>query len=1604
MSQYSFILPKNLQAFIRSVSSDQQQAVLITKRLEAVITEGEKSIKKKAQGSQIFYTFNIDIGKHAHRAIFEQVSFNGSSFFLLRSIAWMHNYEPALRWGALNQVTEESLNNLYEEYEGYQTIERSSELTEPKDEAIEDKGAIYYRGRSLVPTSLQAKILRPTPSSPLSMPLILVGPPGSGKTLIGMSLLQERAMAHCNNEDPNVLELCYVAESRALVDQHKENWMDFSGRYLTKQANEIIKVHFHTVEEYAQQYAKSLNYEFLAGSAAQKLLEKHLGKDIKEHQELYHNAWRIYLDSQNGMTPYNESLYKETGASNSFYSLEERAQRYAKYVGLMNELEQKKLFFFGVSPMQAGDSGHKDKFHLTIIDEAQRINPALLQGFMQATENRNVLVIGDPYQKGGSPFSSLDALRALTHHCFKLELSYSQLPSSLRVQADVAEVLDNVVLLYTHLLGGKVDAISYSSLRHENHSAQDTTARVHVHLLQNPLPAISQKQITALGANAHAAALVLNPTDKERAGALINSSNVFTAKEVLGLEFSQILLYLSENTLKQFIDISILMDEQGIKPGQALSALNNKPAEKGSNKGQMQELLSDLLVALSRTQGALYVVCESPEKAHKLKPFLKWFKTCLGGERADVQIEVVHNSDEDWLHAINNFIQANALIPAKENLQTKFKLTEAQANAYVALCQQNKMMSTPEELDHWLNPIPSPDDSRAEEPETVLLESSNIDVTQWEDLHVRLLHEGANAIEFFLMHEQASELLFKRAMITTPCLWINLTLNHFDVLSPVFAQPNHHYEMLLKEGFQYAKATNNHLLLLCLALVAPRHAFAVEAKQYLGDELMQGSSQFQAQLVRLFLKSNYLNSFTKDDFFNTKTTGSPQLAHVLLSEQTDDLCTKYPNLKLAVVSAINAGNGGFVSAPGIYQGHNLITCLLDSKFDHKFFEDKKTRELILKKWGQLFGKACPGALHRLCQQEKGVELLNKYGVQNNESYFNTFFSPIENDLSQGASPFHFLCERDSGVAFLNKNRAGFAKALNKANVLFTPVTDEGTEKGVTPFHRLCSSQEGIVLLKSFGSLLTAQLKSNPGLLFIPVGEGTSQGATVFSQLCGRIEGRVLLKEHWSDFASYLRRNPEVLFAPVTGVGTLKEDTAFYLLFCRVEGKSLSKEHWLDFLPYLSKHPELLFVPLISDSPAKRDTPFFQLCDNTQGRLLLKRYWANFASYIRNHPELLFTRVNENSMTSFAQLCCSTDGRALLNEYWSDFASHLRSHPELLFTPVTGEHSYKGETAFLRLCSADGIAYLSEHWSDFASYLRSHPGMLFVPITSEGSSQGVTPFFQLCYSTAGKALLKEHWSDFAPHLRSHPDLLFAPLTGSGVLKGYTPFYQLCREAEGIVLLKEHWSDFVSHLKDRPDLLFVPVTGNGPYKGETAFSRLCVSRNGITLLNEHWSDFASHLRNHPELLFAPVTGEGPFKGETPFCLLCGSVEGIVFLKEHWSYFASHLRNDPGLLFALVTGNGSGKGTMPFSGLSRCEEGKRLVDLFFNELDESKKTMLLGFINVLLNNEYIAEEDKVELRELQQRTTQQSNGLRFFPRAQRGNDESDSVEKKPSDIGPR
>src|SRR5690348_11733957 len=97
---YQFLLPCNLSAFLKQYAKDESQLEEIASKISQFVSES-KPLKKKRFGAKEVYTWDINIGRHFHRALFDLATVGDKKAFVLRSLAWAHNYDAALNWSPL---------------------------------------------------------------------------------------------------------------------------------------------------------------------------------------------------------------------------------------------------------------------------------------------------------------------------------------------------------------------------------------------------------------------------------------------------------------------------------------------------------------------------------------------------------------------------------------------------------------------------------------------------------------------------------------------------------------------------------------------------------------------------------------------------------------------------------------------------------------------------------------------------------------------------------------------------------------------------------------------------------------------------------------------------------------------------------------------------------------------------------------------------------------------------------------------------------------------------------------------------------------------------------------------------------------------------------------------------------------------------------------------------------------------------------------------------------------------------------------------------------------------------------------------------------------
>ncbi|MFT4059376.1 MAG: hypothetical protein QM652_07490 [Legionella sp.] len=672
-----YLVPKNLKTYL-STYVEASQLEDIVEHLTTALKMEFQRLKKKTFGTKTVYSIDINVGRHYHRALFELVKFESSLYLMLRSFVWSHNYRHALEWESKERISREELNRLYnDEFEIWNSLSEKV----PED----DMAMIYYKNMWYEPTPLQTELLQNK-----ILPQTVIGPPGSGKTLLAMGFLQERARQHISSGQPGVLKLLYITESQELVRRLKDSWSSWEQEHIPYSTNKVV-VSFLTFNQFFQWYADERNLHWMNDEEFLSKLSKTFPNEDPEklRNELYSNGWMIEADAR-AKSPYHQSLYKDAGARNSLYSVQERQKKHPKLKEVFSTLSYvpEVVGTYLTETMDGFD------YHFTVVDEAQKAPLQYLLGITRFTRNNQVLFIGDPIQKT-SQYSSLSTLGTAYKLLFNNQsLMISHLVNTLRLPYDVARLANSIYWLRNNLNSGLIESLSYSKIANGFELTGEATKNICY------FATLQEEQFAKVGLDANAAAIVLRSEDKARVKDLIQGKNAFTSEEAQGLEFSQVFLYLSKQALTEAKQIADLMEEKGITPKYPLKEHAHLSADKTANNELSLEWLSRLFIAISRTQGKLYVYWES-EANHKSASFQQWFLEKLGNDSSERLIEAISSSKEEWLGVIHRFIAENAVEPAQENLQKIFHLNEVEAIRYIELCKKTPQEPTMDAFNSW---------------------------------------------------------------------------------------------------------------------------------------------------------------------------------------------------------------------------------------------------------------------------------------------------------------------------------------------------------------------------------------------------------------------------------------------------------------------------------------------------------------------------------------------------------------------------------------------------------------------------------------------------------------------------------------------------------------------------------------------------------------------------------------------------------------------------------------------------------------------------------------------------------------------------------------
>ncbi len=352
-----------------------------------------------------------------------------------------------------------------------------------------------------------------------SLPLIVSGPAGSGKTCMAISMILDFIRQF---ESPEIeKKIVYVTKSKALASQLKANWQE-----AMPECEPSIQVEFMHYSELLPNKMEIIEDEFTLFDAWFKDYQR-----ILPHlSEVVWQEFRII----SGLKPIES--YMDLGRKQTqFLELEDRKKCFDLYMGYQKYLSKANQCSPSLYPLQI-----KDIFDLVVVDEAQDLSYCQLSSLNCLAKQSNIVFFLGEHQLLFDVKSKLNFIKSIYHEQ-KTSLSQLILSQSYRCPPVVVQLANCIIQTKYQATGGLSDEIENPRIE----VAPQFLEKVGEVRWISPEDPILPSEIKLHAKNHYFAVIVFNESERAEASHFFDCemARVFTPESIKGLEFKMIVVW-----------------------------------------------------------------------------------------------------------------------------------------------------------------------------------------------------------------------------------------------------------------------------------------------------------------------------------------------------------------------------------------------------------------------------------------------------------------------------------------------------------------------------------------------------------------------------------------------------------------------------------------------------------------------------------------------------------------------------------------------------------------------------------------------------------------------------------------------------------------------------------------------------------------------------------------------------------------------------------------------------------------------------------------------------------------------------------------------------
>jgi len=359
-----------------------------------------------------------------------------------------------------------------------------------------------------------------------TLPAIVYGPAGSGKTLVALSMLSNFVHRHCEE----AIRVVYVSRSSYLVDEMRRSW-----QLLAISDEQLIpKVFFKTYDDVLEEELRVSG--LVRADDTEKFddwYDKRQSRKGLAQNPLKLSAKEVWQEFRI-RSGYSQEEYYKLGARQSVLNREERSVIDDLYIGYVKYLASQNMVSSELYTLKT-----EAPYSLVVVDEAQDLSFGQLSSLKNiAHEDSVVFFLGDHQIlfDGKSRFPYLREM--LSSFGAGSTISEIKLPGTYRCSTHVIEMANKLVTLKYRVTGGASDKVE----EHELVAAKDAALSVGESSFVQPDDKASLGALKELAKRPNVAVITFDEYIDEAKEAL-ETELIFTPTEAKGLEYDTVVVW-----------------------------------------------------------------------------------------------------------------------------------------------------------------------------------------------------------------------------------------------------------------------------------------------------------------------------------------------------------------------------------------------------------------------------------------------------------------------------------------------------------------------------------------------------------------------------------------------------------------------------------------------------------------------------------------------------------------------------------------------------------------------------------------------------------------------------------------------------------------------------------------------------------------------------------------------------------------------------------------------------------------------------------------------------------------------------------------------------